>query len=174
MMPSVADVYARHGNFVWLTLQRLGLAASDAEDVFQEVFIVVARRLAEFDGRARIETWLFRICIRKVHNHRRRAHRRREQLEEKPAEDCETSATPPDRAAEARQQQEQLQRILDAMAPTKRTILLMYEVEELSVGEIAETLGLPVGTVHSRLRAARQEFEKLARRNEVVEGRALT
>ena len=76
----VRTIYREHGRFVWLSLQRLGIHPSDLDDVAQDVFMVVHRRLDTFDRRARISTWLFGICMRVAANYRRRRRWTREVL----------------------------------------------------------------------------------------------
>src|SRR5262245_7643872 len=76
------DVYEEHFEFVWRTLRRLGVPAADLADVAQEVFLVVHRRLADFEERSKVTTWLFRIATHAARDRRRRAHVRREVLEE--------------------------------------------------------------------------------------------
>ena len=71
---------AEHARFVWLSLQRLGIHPSDLDDIAQDVFMIVHRRLDTFDRRARISTWLFGICMRVAANYRRRRRWTREVL----------------------------------------------------------------------------------------------
>ena len=65
-------VYRQHARFVWLSLQRLGIHVSDLDDVAQDVFVIVHKRLRTFDRRSRLTTWLFGICMRVAANYRRR------------------------------------------------------------------------------------------------------
>jgi RNA polymerase sigma-70 factor (ECF subfamily) len=158
-------VHEAHADFVWCSLQRLGVRPADLDDVCQEVFIVVHKRLHTFDGSSQLTTWLFGICVRVVAAHRRRAWRRREtptadppDLEETPPSDR------PDERYAARQARATLERVLDAMDLEKRAVFVMFEIDELSSEAIAMILGVPVGTVWSRLSAARKQFQsKLAR-----------
>src|SRR5262245_23258620 len=76
----VRTIYREHGRFVWLSLQRLGIHPSDLDDIAQDVFMVVHRRLDTFDRRARVSTWLFGICMRVAANYRRRRRWTREVL----------------------------------------------------------------------------------------------
>ncbi|MBK6530737.1 MAG: sigma-70 family RNA polymerase sigma factor [Deltaproteobacteria bacterium] len=78
--PNVTTVYQAHGDFLWVTLQRLGVRDADRDDVLQEVLVVVHRRLHTFDGRGPMAAWLFGVCFRVAAAHRRRAYVRREQL----------------------------------------------------------------------------------------------
>lgn len=75
---TAAEVHTRHGEFVWKTLFRMGVRSPHLEDVYQEVFLVVHKRLGSFMGGCAITTWLFEICYRVSAGYRRRAHFRRE------------------------------------------------------------------------------------------------
>jgi RNA polymerase sigma-70 factor, ECF subfamily len=72
-------VVAEHGPYIWRVLRRLGVRESDVEDVWQETFIVVHRKLGAFEGRSQLRTWLSAIAVRVASDYRSRAHRRREQ-----------------------------------------------------------------------------------------------
>lgn len=159
----VAQLYREHGDFVWRSLQRMGVADSDLEDVFQEVFIVVHRRAHTFDGSSRMTTWLYGICLRVASSWRRRAWVRRERSVEVVPE--ETSGTTPERQAQHQQARRVLARALDKMDLNKRVVFVMYEVEELSTKEIAASLDIPLGTVLSRLHAARAQFKAIVARS---------
>ncbi|MEI8259466.1 MAG: sigma-70 family RNA polymerase sigma factor [Deltaproteobacteria bacterium] len=75
--PDASAVYTEHAEFVWKGLFRLGVRESDLEDMVQEVFMVVHRRISSFDGSSRMTTWLFGIAMRVAAGYHRRAHRRR-------------------------------------------------------------------------------------------------
>ena len=77
---TVAEVHSQHGEFIWKTLYRMGVRSPHLEDVYQEVFLVVHRRLDSYAGHCAITTWLFEVCFRVAAGYRRRAHFRREQL----------------------------------------------------------------------------------------------
>src|SRR5205085_4205073 len=111
------DVYREHVAFVWRTLRHLGVAEADAEDGVQDVFVVVHGKLAGFEHRARVSTWIYGICLRVAHARRRRAHVRREVatdpsllLVDAPAE---TEGAP--EAIERREAEAMLDAILDTM-----------------------------------------------------------
>lgn len=169
----VASVHDAHAEFVWLSLQRLGVRDADAEDLLQEVFVVVHRRLHSFDGSSRITTWLFGICLRVVAAHRRRAHRRREQSVAQVPDRVAPDAGTPEQAAATREDQAQLRAILDLMDLEKRAIFVMFEIDELNCEAIAEMLSIPVGTVYSRLHAARKDFEHAIVRLRAIEASQL-
>jgi len=160
----VVAVHAAHGDFVWASLQRLGARDADLEDRFQEVFLVVHQRGREFEGRSRVTTWLYGICLRVMAAHRRRAWVRRERATERVPE----VATPgsPHTSLEHSEAQARLHEILDAMDLERRAVFVMSVIEEMPAEEIAALLGTPVGTVYSRLHAARREFDETLRRLE--------
>ena len=152
---NASDVYRQHADFVWRALQHLGVRPPDLEDVAQEVFVVVHRKLDTFDGSSRLTTWLFGICLRVADRHRRRAHFRYEERGYEAPERVDPR-TPEDRLAE-RQKQELLQRALDRLSLELRAVFVLFELEGRPCAEIAELLGVPVGTVHSRLHKARKD-----------------
>ena len=164
---TVERIHDEHADFVWRSLQRLGVREPDLEDALQEAFIVVHRKLGTFDGTSRITTWLFGICLRVAAAQRRRAHVRRERAsDEVEGEPDPGPGTNPEATALATEARERLARVLDALSLEKRAVLVMFEVEEMSAGEIASVLGVPVGTVYSRLSAARAEFREALTRLE--------
>jgi RNA polymerase sigma-70 factor (ECF subfamily) len=166
----LAAVHAEHADFVWATLQRFGIRAPDLEDAFQDVFIVVQRRVGEHDGASPLTTWLFAVCRRVAAAHRRKAHHRREQLEDEMAEIAD-AASDPEAIAAAREARARLERILDGMDLDRRAVFVMFEIEEIPCAEIAALVGAPVGTVYSRLHAARKEFARLLEKDQARLGR---
>lgn len=161
---SVEDVYRSHSEFVWACLQRFGVRDRDLDDVLQEVFVVVHQRLKTFRGDARITTWLYAICLRVASSHRRRAHVRRELAVHDFGEAAALDQSSPEEDCAERQQQRILSRILDELDLEKRALLVMFEIDELACEEIAAMVGVPLGTVYSRLHAARKAFEKAVSR----------
>ena len=156
----VRAVHDRHADFVWRSLQRLGVREAELEDVLQEVFVVVHKRLASFDGSSQVTTWLYGICIRVAAAHRRRAWVRREQpTDDIGVDEGAPASERPDELLAARQARATLDRVLDRMDLEKRAVFVMAEIDELGSQEIAEAIGVPVGTVWSRLSAARKEFQ---------------
>jgi RNA polymerase sigma-70 factor (ECF subfamily) len=162
-------VYDENVDFVWRTLARLGASPAVVEDIAQEVFMVVHRRLGEFEGRSSIKTWLFGIARRVMHDHRRSA-RRKNPPGEDPSEGTDVNALHdtqhlPDAAAAAAEAARLLYAILDELDDEKREVFILAELEQIPAQEIATALGISVNTVSSRLRLARAEFNaSLARR----------
>ncbi len=155
------DVYDEHFRFVWRTLRRFNVPEADLPDATQEVFVVVHRRLPEFEGRAKLTTWLFRICLRVAKDRRRRAHVRHEVAVSEPDERV---AAGPDASA-VLERRDDLALFDAAMAHLdldQAAVFTLFELEAMTGQQIAETLDVPLGTVYSRLRLAREAFRKAA------------
>jgi RNA polymerase sigma-70 factor (ECF subfamily) len=157
----VAAVYEQHAAFVWRALRVLGVPADALDDAVQEVFLVVHRRLDEFEGRSAMRTWLYAIARRVAGNARRSAGRRGV------AEPIAVAAELPDPRAgsplELAEKAEAARLLFDLMqrlSEEQREVFLLVEVEEMSVPEAAEALGVNLNTCYSRLRAARARFER--------------
>jgi RNA polymerase sigma-70 factor, ECF subfamily len=161
-------LYAEHAHFVWLSLQRLGVRPPDLEDVLQEVFMVVHQQVDGFEGRSKPTTWLFGICLRVAAAHRRRAYRRREQPSSS-ADDAAGESEDPEVLTAALEARRRLDAALDSLDLEKRAVLVMFEIDDMSCQEIADVLGLRLGTVHSRLHAARGELQKALERQRLRE-----
>ncbi len=156
------DVYARHVAVVWRFLRSLGVRDGDVEDVCQEVFVVVHRDLAAFDGRHPLSTWLYAICLRAASTYRRAARFRREVVTDAPP-DLAVEATQPEAVAR-REARALLSRVLDELDDDKRAVFVLYEIEEQPMSEVAAALGCPLQTAYSRLHAARAHVEAASRR----------
>jgi RNA polymerase sigma-70 factor (ECF subfamily) len=161
---SVDRIFREHGAFVFRALRRLGVAPSDVDDAVQEVFVVVHRKLPDYEGRSQLRTWLYGIAVRVAAAQRRRAHVRNEIATEEPIAEEAASAVTPEGAAGEREALGMLDRALDELDDDKRAVFVLYEVEGLEMPEVAEALACPVQTAYSRLRAARKEVERSMRR----------
>lgn len=157
---TVVSIHAKHAGFVWASLHRLGVPESDRADLLQEVFVVVHRRLDSFNGSSAMTTWLYGICLRVVLGWRRHRRRHPEVPTETPDADLRDAGRSPEELAVAAQARAMVARALDALDPEKRAVFVMFELEELSCVEIAAMIGAPVGTVYSRLHAARAAFAR--------------
>ena len=133
---ALSEIYARHVRFVWRNLRRLGVPSSSVEDAVQDVFLVVHRRLPEFQGRSELRTWLFAIVLRVAHNHRRSSRRRRARLVEGAPVDFVTGV----------------------MDDHKRALSVLMELEQMNVRDAAEALGVKIDTAYWRRRDARAIF----------------
>jgi RNA polymerase sigma-70 factor (ECF subfamily) len=137
----------------------------ELEDACQEVFVVVHARLADFEGRSSLRTWLYGIAVRVALNFRRKLGRRREELE----------AAPPEGRADADQHElvarretlTLIERALAQLDPEKREVFALYELEGMTMAEVASTLALPENTALYRLYAARDELRARLRQHEL-------
>lgn len=160
----VAAVFDAHGDLLFRHLQRLGVREADVSDALQDALLVIHRRLADYDPARAIEPWLYGICVKVAAAYRRRAHVRREQSSDEIAERIDERASNPEAQLEARETKRRLDELLDRLDPERRAVLVMFELEEMPCERIAALLGVPVGTVYSRLHAARRELERVVRR----------
>jgi RNA polymerase sigma-70 factor (ECF subfamily) len=168
-------VYQAYAPFVWRNACRLGVARSAAEDVMQEVFLVVHRRLPEFVERTSMKAWLSAILIRVVRAHRR-ALRRRVRLGDDAAPEpdhlTDTKAPSPLDLVERDEAVRELYAILASMNEARCEVLVLAEIEELTAPEIAHALQINVNTVYWRLRTARREFERTLFRRRAADPKA--
>lgn len=155
-------VYEEHADFVFRTLQHLGVRDADLDDLFQEVFIVVHRRLHTFSGASRLSTWLFGICMRVASRHRRRAYFKWEQNEAELPESHDLQT--PEHHYSEQESRRRLDRLLSRLSLEQRAVFVLFEIEGQSCQEIATLLGVPVGTVHSRLHSSRKQVQKTLER----------
>jgi RNA polymerase sigma-70 factor (ECF subfamily) len=162
------SVHADHADDVWNILRRLGVRASDRDDQVQEVFLIVHKKLGTFDRERPLLPWLYGICknVARCYHIRRSKARRREAPGELTADDlCDVDGLSPEEALQARQARAELEAVLDGLEIEKRAVFIMFEVERMSYDEIASILGIPPGTVGSRLNSARNHVRRtLSRR----------
>lgn len=162
-------LYERHYDFVFSVARRLGTPHEEADDVAQEVFMVVFAKLDRFQE-GKLNTWLFRITSNVVsHHHRKRRTRRAVGAWKERLGLNLLAAKSPEQEAIATNQGEAIDRILERMNPKKREVFGLFELEGLSGEEVAERIGCPLGTVWSRLRHARSDFLRIGRRLELLE-----
>lgn len=156
------DVFRDFGAYVPGLLRRLGVAEREVEDVAQDVFTVVHRRLPGFRGDSTIKTWLCGITLRVARSHLRLARVRKLFLGEPPVE---PSREPTQlESALLNERVRLLQRALDELPEPQRRVFVLYELEELSIAEIAKLLGRSEKTAYTRLYAAREKVERSLRR----------
>jgi RNA polymerase sigma-70 factor (ECF subfamily) len=147
------EVFDAHAPFLHRTVVGLGVRAADAEDLCQEIFLIVHRRMGDFTGGS-LRAWLYGIATRVVSDHRRRAHVRREI----PTETIQEGSIEPSQAdhLDQRRAEQRLLSVLDELDEDKRAAFVLYEIEELTIKEIAQVIGCPLQTAYSRLQGARQ------------------
>ncbi len=154
------ELYDRHFEFVWRSLHRLGVERGDLDDAAQEVFLVVHRKLDDFAERSKVTTWLYTICLRTARDRRRRAHVRREISDSDGVERIRDDAADVTVALERRDDALLFEAVLRRMELEQRAVFTLFELEGMTGQDIAEVLTLPLGTVYSRLRLAREAFRR--------------
>ncbi|MCR9166026.1 MAG: RNA polymerase sigma factor [Nannocystaceae bacterium] len=155
--PTFASVYREHAAFVRRSVRHLDVPDAAADDVLHDVFLIVHRRLADFDARTSMRAWLFGIARRVAMHHRRGRLRRsrREQAAPVPA------ATPcPEHVAASREAARWVEGFLAGLDPSQRAVFMLCEIEGLAAPEVAAATGTKLNTVYSRLRLARRRFER--------------
>ena len=156
--PTFDEVYTAHVAFVWRVLRALGVGPDHIEDAAQDVFVIVHRRLADFEGRSTITTWLFAIT-------RRIASRYRRKHKPKPALDSEWAQSADPFAEASRVEAAAIvAAAMERMDDDKRIVFALVELEQIAVAEVARMLELNVNTAYSRLRLARAELADHVRR----------
>ena len=153
-------LYRAHAEFVGRFLLRLGAPGDDVPDLIQEVFLVAHRRGGFTVDRAKPTTWLAEIAFRVSSDRRKKRNRRREDADAPTVELAPSRSASMGDRAEARQALARVQRALEQLTPQKRAVFVLYELEGESCEVIARGMGIPVGTVYSRLHSARREFSK--------------
>ncbi|HEY1695048.1 MAG TPA: sigma-70 family RNA polymerase sigma factor [Polyangiaceae bacterium] len=163
----VRGVVEAQYDFVWRTLRTLGLGGADAEDAAQQVMCVLARRIDDVEAGAE-RAFLFSTATHVASTWRRTARRHPEDA----SDDLDTRSAPApsvEDLLDRRRAYEVLERVLQAMPVELRIVFVLYELEEMTTPAIAEVIGVPVGTIASRLRRARESFQAIVKRMQAVQ-----
>ena len=148
-------------DFIWRSLRRLGVPDTDTDDCSQQVFLVASRKLDDIlPGCER--AFLFSTAMRVASDARRSRQRRREVFED--VDEPHDPAPNPEQIAEQKRARALLDEVLDSLPMELRAVFVLFELEELPSADIAEVLAIPIGTVASRLRRAREEFQRIVAR----------
>lgn len=165
---SFAQVYEDSFDFVYRNARRLGVPESSTDDVVQEVFMVLHRRLAEYDGRATLRSWVYGILANTVRQYRRTFRRKQKPLQAiEHDEDLgpDSSRAGPEARAQHQQDVRLLLSLLEELPEEQRELIVLADLEQLNVPEICACIGGNSHTVYSRLRVAREALRaRLARR----------
>jgi RNA polymerase sigma-70 factor, ECF subfamily len=164
----VRALFQREFSWVWNTLRRLGVRPVDLKDQCQEVFLTVHHLLPDYDSSRPLRPWLFGIAYRV-------AGRYRTSRAKHPVMEAVELADDSPGAHEALEAKEARTLVLEAMQSIeigRRAVFILADVEERTVPEIAETLGIPLNTAYSRLRVAREEFKEAVTRIQLRGGRS--
>ena len=162
---TIESVYEANFDFVWRTARRLGASEAHVDDIVQEVFLVVQRRLADFEGRSEVKTWLFGITRRVVRGYMRRHTRRANEHGPEASDLPDTAAASAESQLDALEGSRLLQALLDELDADKREVFVLCELEEMSGPQIATALDLSLSNVYARIRAARQAFDAALKRH---------
>jgi RNA polymerase sigma-70 factor (ECF subfamily) len=157
--PDFSVIFEQYAPYVLRVLPRLGVRPSDVEDVAQDVFLVVHRRLAQFEGRSSVKTWVYGICIRVAFNYRDRAHRRHERLVAETTEPVDSRTPARDLAGQRALQA--LDQALCELSQAQRSVFVLHAIEDLSILEVAAALGCSKFTVYARWYAAQAHIRKV-------------
>jgi RNA polymerase sigma-70 factor (ECF subfamily) len=160
------QAFERHFSMVWRSLRRLGVSANALDDAAQDVFLVLHRRWLDFQHQSSLKTWIYGIALRVASDHKRRARRERARWSPEPVEIESTLESPnesPDRIYQQREASRLLHEALGQLDDKERQIVVFVDLEEGSVVDAAEALGINLNTAYSRLRRGRQSFEKALR-----------
>ena len=157
-------VYESMVQYVWSVVCRMGVPRSDAEDVVQEVFVTVYRRLGDFDGRAQLKTWVFSIAVHFAqHYFRTHARKPGNRATENDIHDhalTDNRESGPASELERKEGLDALDHVLAQLNERQRVVFVLAELEQMTLHDIAEVVGSNANTVATRLRAARKAFEK--------------
>jgi len=155
-LPAFEQIYDDNSVFIWRSLRGLGVPEAHVDDAVQEVFMVVHRRLADYEPRAHIRSWLFGIALRVAKDHKRRDRRKPTvPLADEPAIVANDS---PFEQVARNQALAFVERFLDTLNDEQRALFVLTELEQMRVPEVAELLGENLNTVYSRQRAIRKQF----------------
>jgi len=152
------QIYREYDRFVWRNLLRLGVPASMVEDAVHDCFLVLAKRLGEFEGRSSLKTWLFAIVFNVARGVRRDLGREieRQRPLDSVSEPQSDLGSPEVESDAARK----LHRLLSQLDEAKRVVFVMSELEQMTAVEIGAVLNVKVPTVYSRLRLAREQLQR--------------
>jgi RNA polymerase sigma-70 factor, ECF subfamily len=153
-------IFREHASYVQASLRRLGVRAAEVHDLSQDVFVAVHDALERFDTSRPVRPWLFAFCFRVASNHRRSSRVRAATTD---VDELEDPLVDPEHGAAARQLRARLLRALATLPEEQRAVIILHEMDQETTGDIAEALGIPVGTVRSRIRLGRKALERFLR-----------
>jgi RNA polymerase sigma-70 factor (ECF subfamily) len=170
VLPSFRSVYDEYFDFVWTSTRRLGVPVDAVDDVVQEVFVVISDRLGTVEQPASLRSWIYGVVRRTVSTYHRSRRVRSASESHDPFEDASSPMQPsPLDLAVLNDEVRLLWRLLGDIGPLKREVFVLAELEEMTMPEIAEAIGVPLNTAYSRLRVARQEFNDALARHEAAQ-----
>jgi RNA polymerase sigma-70 factor (ECF subfamily) len=156
---SFEDLYRDNFNFVWRSLRGLGVNPALLDDATQEVFMVVNRRLSEYEPTGSVKNWLYAILRRVAKDARRKEKRKGGAL--LLDETQYTDGQNPHRSAESNEALRIVENFADSLDDERRSIFVLSEIEQMRVPEISDILNINVNTIYSRLKVIREDFQKV-------------
>jgi len=162
LCPEFPEIFRDHLGYVWHALRRLGVHDRDLEDVAHDVFLAVFKKLHQYDAARPLRPWLFGFAFRFASDYRDLARHRYEVTH-----DGHEPPDPGPTALESVIQGEALElanRALGELELGRRAVFILHELDECSMPEVAEALGIPLNTAYSRLRLARADLAASVRR----------
>jgi RNA polymerase sigma-70 factor (ECF subfamily) len=153
------SVFREYSAYVLGLLRRLGVAPADVDDVAQEVFLAVHHQLSSFEARSTLKTWLCRICRNKAFDDCRKASRRRRLLAAAGSCDADGLGGDPQQELLLKERERLLYEALGKLSPEQREVFVLYEIEQLSMKEVATSVRCELDTAYSRHRVARQRVQ---------------
>ena len=163
----IRAIYHDHASFLGRVIHRLTGPGEHVDDLLQETFLVAHRRRGEFEGRSQVRTWLYAIAAHLCMRHNRgvrRLFRFRERLALEMRGDASSAGPLPDDEAQRLQAIALVHEVLQRMPFKLREVFSLFELEGLDGAQIAEVTAIPLGTVWTRLKTAREMFRELMRR----------
>ncbi|MGH1342676.1 MAG: RNA polymerase sigma factor [Nannocystales bacterium] len=155
--PSFTEVYREHAAFVRRSLRHMEVQAAGLDDVLHDVFLVVHRRLGDYDGRSSMRSWLYGVARRVALHHRRRGFRRVRREHHAPVP---VGHAQPDDVLARQEAAQWVEAFVATLPVDQRAVFVLSEVEGLPAPEVAAATGAKLNTVYSRLRLARRRFER--------------
>jgi RNA polymerase sigma-70 factor (ECF subfamily) len=168
-LPSFRWLYDAYFDFVWTSTRRLGVPLDAVDDVVQEIFVVVNARLSTVEQPASLRSWIYGVVRRTVSTYHRGRRVRSVSESHDPVDDLASATQPsPLDLTVLSDEVRLLWLLLGELGPLKREVFILAELEEMTVPEIAEAIGVPLNTAYSRLRVAREEFNEAFARHEAA------
>jgi RNA polymerase sigma-70 factor, ECF subfamily len=164
-----SKVYANHFDFVWRAARGLGANPANTDDVVQEVFLIVHRKLDALENPDALRSWLFGITRRVCKDHRRAAARRGPHVELDQQREVNPDQDPQAHAM-GRQELRVVEKYVERLDEDNRALFFLTLVEGLSIADAAKLLNLNANTTYSRVRVLRQDLQALLTQDELVTG----
>jgi RNA polymerase sigma-70 factor, ECF subfamily len=162
-------LYRQQFAFAWRSLRRLGVPERDLGDAAQDVFLVVYRKFQQLELQRSPASYVYAVCLRIASERRRSAVQRHEQLAQDSIDQKEAVPVHDAEREQLAERRALLEAALNEMSLEQRAVFTLFELEGRTGEEVAELVGVPAATVHSRLRLAREIFRRSIERERARE-----